>query len=39
MTDKIESLIRRMRWKARCFGSNNTGTGNNDSPNFHFQFK
>ena len=39
MTDKIESLIRRMRWKVHCFGSNNTGTGNNDSPNFNFQFK
>ena len=37
MIDKIESLIRRMHWKAHFFHSNSTE--NNESPNFNFGFK
>ena len=37
MIEKIESLIRRMRWKAHFFDSNNTE--NNSSLNFNFGFK
>ena len=35
--DKIESLIRRMRWKVHFYDSNNTE--NKNSPNFNFEFK
>ena len=37
MIEKIESLIRRMRWKAHFCDSNNTE--NNSSLNFNFGFK
>ena len=37
MIEKIESLIRRIRWKAHFFDSNNTE--NNSSLNFNFGFK
>ena len=37
MIAKIESFIRRMRWKVHFFDSNNTE--NSDISNFNFEFK
>ena len=37
MIEEIESLTRRMRWKAHFFDSNDTE--NRESPNFNFGFK